>query len=56
MKEHFVLDWVSGITGAPDHLHQPLALGCCPLGECSSASSWAERETPPQGRALAQPF
>jgi hypothetical protein len=35
-----------------DHLHNPL--GCCPLRAGSCASCWADRETTPQRRALAQ--
>jgi hypothetical protein len=40
----------------PDHLHQPLALGCCPLRAGSATTPPSDREAAPQGRTLAQPF
>src|SRR5215204_7330770 len=39
-----------------DHLHHPLALGCCPLRTGSSTTSSSDREAAHKGRATAQPF
>src|SRR5829696_7744124 len=37
----------------PDHLHQPLAPGCCPLRTGSATTPPSDRETAHKGRAAA---
>src|SRR5215218_10954274 len=40
----------------PDHLHHPLAFGCCPLRAGPATTPPSDGKASPQGRAPTEPF